>query len=278
MRLQDLRALLEAHGLAPQGRFGQNFLVDPALLAAIPRDAGVVRGETVVEIGPGAGALTERLLDAGARVLAVELDHGLARLLRGRFAGALAAGELRLIEGDALAAEERFHPELETALGALPAPPRLVSNLPYAISGPFLGRLPGRAWSGATLLLQREVAEKAAGPQRGEWSPLSVRLALAFAAEVGRRVPPEVFWPRPQVESAFLNLRPLADAPPPADFARLAAALRFAFAQRRKRLLPRWEREAPAWARALREAGAPPDARPGELAPGIWRAALRRVE
>lgn len=278
MRLQELKALLEAHGLAPQARFGQNFLVDPALLAAIPRDAGVQPEERVIEIGPGAGALTERLLAARARVLAVEVDHGLARLLRERFAGPLADGSLRLVEGDALGPAETLHPELERELAVPAAPARLVANLPYAISGPFLARLPGRAFAGATLLLQREVADKAAGPAEGEWSPLAVRLALAFHAEVGRRVPAEVFWPRPRIASAFLHLRPRADAPTAAAFARLALALRAGFGQRRKRLLPRLEREFPEWAHALRAAGAPPDARPGELAPELWLAALRAVE
>jgi len=278
MRLQDLKTLLEAHGLAPQARFGQNFLVDPALLAAIPRDAGVQSGETVIEIGPGAGALTERLLDAGARVLAVELDRGLLRLLRERFARPLAEGALSLIEGDALGPSETLHPELERLMQSMAAPPRLVANLPYSISGPFLARLPGRAFAGVTLLLQREVAEKAAGPAGGEWSPIAVRLALAFHAEVGRRVPAEVFWPRPQIESAFLQLRPRADAPDALAFARLATVLRLAYGQRRKLLMPRLEREMPEWAQALRAVGVPPDARPGELAPTLWLAALRQVQ
>jgi 16S rRNA (adenine1518-N6/adenine1519-N6)-dimethyltransferase len=278
MRLQELKALLDAHGLAPQARFGQNFLVDPALLAAIPRDAGVQAGEMVIEIGPGAGALTERLLAAGARVVAVEVDHGLARLLRERLAGPLADGSLQLLEGDALGPAETLHAGLEALLAGLAEPPRLVANLPYAISGPFLARLPGRPLAGATLLLQREVAEKAAGPAGGEWSPLAVRLALAFRAELGRRVPAEVFWPRPRIESAFLQLRPRPDAPDAAGFARLAAALRLAFGQRRKLLLPRLERELPQWASALREAGVAPEARPGELEPATWLAALRRVQ
>lgn len=280
MRLQELRALLEAHGLAPQMRFGQNFLVDPALLAAIPRDAEVAAGDCVLEIGPGAGALTAALLERGARVVAVEVDRGMVRLLRERFAAEMTAGRLQLLEGDALAPQEALHPGLEAAWReavAAGAPPRLVANLPYSISGPFLARLPGRNLAGATLLLQREVAEKAAGPVAGEWSPLSVRLHLAFHAEIGRRLPPEVFWPRPEVESAFLRLQPRADAPDGAADARLAAALRFAFTQRRKLLLPRLAREMPEWAAALREAGVLASARPGELAPAVWREALQRM-
>ena len=281
MRLQELKALLAEHGLAPQPRFGQNFLVDPALLAAIPLDAGLEAGERAIEIGPGAGALTERLLAAGALVTAVELDHGLARLLRARFAVELAAGRLELLEGDALGPQESLHPALEerwAAEAARGAPPRLVANLPYSISGPFLARLPGRPLAGATLLLQREVADKACGPEGGEWSPLAIRLALAFEAERGRRVPPEVFWPRPQVDSAFLHLRPRPDAMPAAALTALAPVLRAAFGQRRKALLARLDRDQPAWAAALRAAGVGERARPGELGPEIWSAAWSRLQ
>lgn len=281
MRLQELKALLEAHGLAPQARFGQNFLTDPALLAVIPQDAGVQAGERVVEIGPGAGALTERLLAAGAAVTAVEVDHGLIRLLRERFERELAREALELLEGDALGPAESLHPALECRWAeevARGRPPRLVANLPYSISGPFLARLPARPLAGATLLLQREVALKVAGPDGGEWSPLAIRLGLAFEVELGRRVPPEVFWPRPQVESAFLHLRPRAAALAPEREAALAAALRLAFGQRRKSLLPRLDRELPAWAAALRAAGAGERARPGELGPAIWSDALSRIE
>ena len=183
-----------------------------------------------------------------------------------------------MLEGDALGPRESLHPELEREWSQAEHPPRLVANLPYAISGPFLGRLPGRALAGATLLLQREVAEKAAGAVDGEWSPLSLRLALAFMPTVGRRVPAEVFWPRPQIESAFLHLLPRADAPAAEQLALLVPVLRAAFGQRRKRLLPRLERDFPEWAAALILAGVGRDERPGELTPAHWLTALRELK
>lgn len=278
MKKGDLRALLEVHGLRPNARFGQNFLVDPALLQRIPEDAGVEAGDHVLEVGPGAGALTFELLAKGAQVCAVELDRGLAALLRERFAAELSNGQMRLIEGDALDKNERLHPEVESWWDSLAAAPRLVANLPYSISGPFLARLPGRTLKGATLLLQREVAEKAAGPAQGkEWSPLSIRLSLAFEAKVGRRLPPEVFWPRPTIDSAFLHLTPRADAlPGPQDVA-LREVLREAFGQRRKRLLGRLRKKMPDWAAALEQCEVSGDVRPGEVCPEIWRAAVLRL-
>jgi 16S rRNA (adenine1518-N6/adenine1519-N6)-dimethyltransferase len=278
MKKGDLRALLEIHGLRPNARFGQNFLVDPALLRRIPEDAGVEAGDQVLEVGPGAGALTFELLAKGAQVCAVELDRGLAALLRERFAAEISAGQMRLIEGDALDKNERLHSEVEAWWRSLATAPRLVANLPYSISGPFLARLPGRALQGATLLLQREVAEKAAGPTPGgEWSPLSIRLSLAFTAKVGRRLPPEVFWPRPTIESAFLHLNQRADALPGAQDLALREVLREAFGQRRKRLLGRLRKKMPNWADALEQCGVCAEVRPGEVGPEIWRAAVLRL-
>ena len=160
MRQADLKVLLQQHGLRPQQMFGQNFLVDPALLAAIPDDAELQAGERVLEVGPGAGSLTAELLKRGARMLAVEIDHGMCDLLRDRFAdqmsaegrsaesvsapegaegaeGSSAPAALELLEADVLARNERFHPRVEDWWQS-GSPPRLIANLPYAISGPFL--------------------------------------------------------------------------------------------------------------------------------------------
>ncbi len=272
MRLSELKALLAAHGLAPQARFGQNFLVDPALLAAIPGDAGVAAGERILEVGPGAGALTRELLGRGAQVYAVEVDHGLCQLLRKRFAGEIEERRLCLLEADVLASGERFHPEVESWWGT-GAPPRVVANLPYQISGPFLGRLPGRALAGATLLLQREVADKAAG--RADAGPLPVRLELSFHLRLGRRLPPSVFWPRPRVDSAFLHLQRRSDAPSAPEDRCLAGVLKLAYSQRRKHLLKRLQTVYPEAAGHLRGAGISDQARAAEVTANLWLQAAR---
>ena len=270
------------------------------MLAAIPDDAGLQAGERVLEVGPGAGALTFELLQRGAQVLAVEIDHGMCGLLRDRFADSVAAtaaapnpapapppnlaaeavpqASLELLEADVLARNERFHPRVEEWWPS-GSPPRLIANLPYAISGPFLGRLPGRSILGATLLLQREVAVKAAGADGSkDYGPLSVRLNLAFKARVGRKLPPEVFWPRPTIDSAFLHLNPRSDAPSAAIDGSLAEILKFAFGQRRKRLLGRLSKQFPAAAEALRAGGVAEQARPEQVEPALWRQAAEALQ
>lgn len=275
MRQAELKELLAAHGLRPQQMFGQNFLVDPALLATIPTDAGLQAGERVLEVGPGAGSLTAELLQHKAKVLAVEIDHGMCELLRHRFAD---QANLELLEADVLAKKERFHPRVEEWWGE-GTPPRLIANLPYAISGPFLGRLPGRPMLNATLLLQKEVAVKAAGAVGSkDYGPLSVRLDLSFHTRVGRKLPPEVFWPRPTIDSAFLHLEPRPDAPSADVDLRLAEMLRFAFGQRRKRLLGRLSKQMPAAAQALREAGVDEQARAEQVEPALWRQAAEALQ
>ncbi|MDP6963373.1 MAG: 16S rRNA (adenine(1518)-N(6)/adenine(1519)-N(6))-dimethyltransferase RsmA [Planctomycetota bacterium] len=278
MKKNELRAMLEANGLRPNSRFGQNFLIDESLLAKIPEDAGLSNGDYVLEVGPGAGALTNELLKCGTIVTAVELDRGLADLLRQRFASQIASGQFTLLEGDALGKDEQLNPEVEAWMASLDTPPYIVANLPYAISGPFLARLPGRSLAGVTLLLQKEVAEKVAGPTRQqEWSALSVRIALCFDSKLGRRLPPDVFWPRPQIDSAFLQLSPLSSHLSHRQDSALNEVLRFAFSQRRKQLLGRLRKKYPQWSEALEAEGIVAETRPGNISPNVWLRALNRV-
>jgi len=224
----QLRRLLAAERLRPRKALSQNFLTDGSALDAIVAAAELEPGDRVVEIGPGLGVLTRRLLVAGASVLAVELDTRLAAYLR-RELGALPGFEL--IEADALSLHSRdCFPGEEF---------KLVANIPYHITSPLLhafleGERPPML---SVLLVQAEVAQRVAAPA-GQTSYLSVFVQNVVTAEIVGRVPAASFEPAPEVDSAILRLRrrdapqiPVGDAREP--FYRIVQA---GFRQRRKQL------------------------------------------
>jgi 16S rRNA (adenine1518-N6/adenine1519-N6)-dimethyltransferase len=213
-------------------RFGQHFLADEAIVDAIVEAVDPRPGDTLVEIGPGLGALTAPLLARARRLVAIELDRDLAARLRGR------AG-LELIEGDALAVD---YVGLAQRLGA---PLRIVGNLPYNISTPILFRLLDAAdrVRDQHAMLQREVVERmVAEPASKAYGRLSVMLQWRYEMERLLDVPPSAFDPPPQVDSAVVRMWPRAgiDASLRATLEALVAC---AFSQRRKLLrhtLGRW--------------------------------------
>ena len=198
----EVRRTLRREGLRAQHGRSQNFLADPDVLQGILDLADVAPGSRVLEIGPGLGILTGGLLDGGAEVTAVELDAGLARYLRERFAEPIDAGRLHLIEADAL--------DLDLT-ELVPSPYRVVANLPYHITSPSLHRLLGRPPSPDRLVLmvQAEVAERIAAPP-GRMSYLSAFVQFHATVQVALRVPPEAFEPAPKVASAVVVLEPHA--------------------------------------------------------------------
>jgi 16S rRNA (adenine1518-N6/adenine1519-N6)-dimethyltransferase len=267
-----LRALLDERGLRPSRRRGQCFLVDAALADAIVADAGVGPRDWVIEIGPGAGGLTQPLLDAAARVTAIEIDRGLAALLRdglGEHAGLL------LVEGDVLAdGPGRLHPAVSGAIVAVRASDAydrvlVVANLPYSCGTPALVRLlrlPDPPDDIVAMLQQELVDRMLAAPGSREYGPLAVLCALRGSVERLRDVPPDVFYPRPSVQSAVFRLTPLREWPAHAERAVELASR--AFQQRRKRVA-RALRGVVAH-EALEAAGIDPDLRPERIAPEEW--------
>lgn len=214
----------------PRKRFGQNFLIDRRVVADIVAAIAPRPEDHIVEIGPGQGALTAPLLEKVNLLHAVELDRDLHAALRERFP----AHKLVLHQGDAL----------EFDYATLPAPLRVVGNLPYNISTPLLFRLAEfeARCTDMHFMLQEEVVERmAAAPSSAAYGRLSVMLQYRFAIERLFGVPPESFQPAPRVNSAVVRLRPM----PPAEreargiarderhFARVVTA---AFTQRRKTL------------------------------------------
>lgn len=216
----------EVQGHRARKRFGQNFLRDPNTIRRIVAAIGPKPGEHLVEIGPGLGALTEPLIEAAGHLTAIELDRDLAARLRERFP----EERLRLIEGDAL----RFD------FASLPAPLRVVGNLPYNVSTPLLFHLAEYAdrIADMTFMLQKEVVERmAAEPGSAAYGRLSVMLQQRFSVRKCFDVPPGAFVPMPKVTSSIVRLTPLPEGThtleDPEGFSRLVAA---AFNQRRKTL------------------------------------------
>jgi 16S rRNA (adenine1518-N6/adenine1519-N6)-dimethyltransferase len=264
----DVRATLRAAGLRARHERSQNFLADADVLEAILVDAAPGPGDRILEIGPGLGLLTGALLASGAHVTAVELDRGLAAFLRGRFEEALATGQLRLIEGDAL----------DQALGRLLEPPyAVVANLPYHITSPILHALLGAPPRPERLVLmvQREVGERiAAAP--GKMSYLSVFVQYHARVRIAFLVPPEAFEPEPAVHSAVIVVEPydVLDRLDPAEEDGLWRLVQASFRERRKMIHNVLARQLPVdagrVAAALAAADIDPDRRPQTLAVGEW--------
>lgn len=242
----QLRRLLAREHLRPRRALSQNFLADAAALDAIVDAAELHPGDRVLEIGPGLGVLTRRLLAAGASVLSVEIDARLAGWLRQELAG---VPGFALIEADALTlhAREIFPGE----------PFKLVANIPYHITSPLLHSfLEGeRPPDLAVVLVQREVAERVAAAPGG-MSYLSVFVQNIADAEIAAAVPAAAFEPVPEVDSAVLRLRrrPVPSVPPGPGREPFYRVVQAAFRQRRKQLRNALSRELGVERTALLEA------------------------
>jgi 16S rRNA (adenine1518-N6/adenine1519-N6)-dimethyltransferase len=226
--LPPLREAVSAAGIGADKRFGQHFLFDLNICRKIVKISAIFEGESVLEVGPGPGGLTRALLEAGARVTAVEKDARFLPLL-GELAAA-AEGRLTVIHADALALDE-------TAVVAAGA--SIVANLPYNVGSPLLvkwltGALRPRAM---TLMFQAEVARRiVAGPGDEDYGRLAVLARALTAPSIVFALPARAFTPPPKVESAVVRLVPKPDRPGEALIASLQAVAAAAFGQRRKML------------------------------------------
>lgn len=226
------RVIANQQGITPLHQLGQNFLSDSNLVDAIIRDANLRPDEPVLEVGPGTGSLSRALVNGRRPYLAVELDRGLAEYLHDEF-----QGEGEILQGDILNGKQDFHPEaVRWACNRAESGEKVVvmSNLPYAISTPFLTLLAEQRmpWKKAVLMVQKEFSDRALAPPGRNNSPLAVLRRLFLNYEVLREVPRTVFWPRPGVASVMISISPNDAAVPPEfpDF------LRLAFSSRRKQL------------------------------------------
>ncbi|MGQ0626767.1 MAG: 16S rRNA (adenine(1518)-N(6)/adenine(1519)-N(6))-dimethyltransferase RsmA [Phycisphaerales bacterium] len=276
--LSHIKALLESRGLAPRKALGQNFLIDKNLVSKLLSAAGVHAGDLVLEVGPGTGTLTEGLLELGCEVVACELDRGLSALLREWPAAAQAGGpgSLRVIEGDCLEGRG-LNKEVVAAIGGRRF--GLVANLPYNAATPLMMVLliDHPSCDRLAVTIQKEVVDRlSAGPGTKQYGTLGIVAQALAGVEVVAKLPPECFWPRPDVTSSMVVLRRLSGALT-ADAPGLSVFCQELFSKRRKQIgaiLGR-DRDWPA--------GVRPEQRPEELTIAqiehlrLWRGG-RRVD
>ena len=260
-------------GRARRRRYGQHFL-EPNWVSKVVDAIDPAPEDRFVEIGPGQGALTWALADRGARVLAVEIDRGLAESLR-RQAGPTVEVLIRDVLDCDLVELAR---SLASPAGANPPRVRLVGNLPYRVSAPILLQVlrasdHGAPLQDAVVMLQREMADRVtADPGAAAYGPLAVAVQMRAAAERRLRLPPGAFRPAPAVHSAVVALRFRPPARSPRDPPLFEALVRSLFTQRRKQagtaLGPFAARFGLTGPMVFRRAGLDPRRRPGDLAPG----------
>jgi 16S rRNA (adenine1518-N6/adenine1519-N6)-dimethyltransferase len=200
-------------GLMPQIRFGQNFLIDLNLIDLIVRSADLSSKDVVLEIGTGMGSLTTKMALYAGAVVTVEIDPMLAQLAMQEIA---ALGNVTLLQRDALRNKNNLHDEvLQTVKEKMASIPgsrlKLVANLPYNVATPIISNLLQQEPLPAKMVvtIQKELAERiTAKPRTKDYSALSIWIQSQCHSEIVRVMPPDVFWPRPKVESAILAITP----------------------------------------------------------------------
>jgi 16S rRNA (adenine1518-N6/adenine1519-N6)-dimethyltransferase len=226
----ELVALLNAHGLKPSRALGQNFVVDANTVRRIARLAGVGPDDQVLEIGAGLGSLTLALVETGASIIALEIDRYLIEPLR----AVVEPLGVRVHHGDALSAD------YDEILGARPT--IVVANLPYNVATPVVLHLleTQPLVTRMLVMVQKEVGERLAAHARDDaYGAVSLRLQYFADAKVVGKVPPSVFVPRPNVDSALVAITRRDHVRVDPDLvseAELFSVIRTAFGQRRKML------------------------------------------
>ncbi len=271
MRLSEVRNTLERIDFHPSRRLGQNFLIDGNILKILTDALDVHGDDSIVEIGPGLGAATERLLCCGGRVTAVEKDRALYCFLRDRFTG---ADSFELIHADVLDLDlGSFYGERQIR--------KVFSNLPYSSGSRILVehvKLDSPPHD-VVVTVQSEVAQRmAAGPSQKGRSFLGILVQAVYDVQLIRKISPSCFWPVPEVESAIVRLTRHSDLfagrAEKCDFIRFSKMI---FKHRRKQIASILRRCLPASGRyaahvenILEVCGISPQSRPGDLLLEQW--------
>ena len=260
---RDITELLAAHGLAPRRAFGQNFVSDPNTVRRIARMANVNATDHVVEIGAGLGSLTLALAETGARITAIEIDHGIAPVLRDVVKD---LPNVSVVVGDAL--ELDWNEIIPPGSSAV-----VVANLPYNVATPLVADLLDAIpqISRFVVMVQKEVALRlASSVGSSDYGAISVKVAYWATARVLGDVPPSVFIPRPKVTSSIIEItrRETPAVGPHIAPQQLFKVIRTGFGQRRKML--RRSLATIATPENFENAGVSPESRPEELNVEQW--------
>ena len=235
--LANTKRIVQENQIRFQKKFGQNFLIDPHVLAKITAAADLSGDEIVVEVGPGIGTLTQELAEGAGRVIAVEIDRHLCEVLESTLAP---YPNVTVINRDILEVETE---ELAALCGVQDgdAPVKMVANLPYNITSPLVMKILEEApfVTEMVLMLQEEVARRMqAEPGTKEYGSLSVAVQYYATAEIAAFVPQNCFYPRPNVGSCVISLKRRKEpAAKVSDEKKFFSIVRAAFNQRRKTLL-----------------------------------------
>jgi 16S rRNA (adenine1518-N6/adenine1519-N6)-dimethyltransferase len=238
-----LRSLFAEHGISPQRRLGQNFLIDLNIHDLIVKSAELGACDVILEVGPGAGALTSLMAPGVAAVVAVEVDRAMARLTAQATIG---LGNVRVLNLDALAGKNRLNPAVLDQVRSELAEGKgrrfkLVANLPYHVATPLISNFlvhPELCPELLVVTIQREMADRlCATPATPAYGAVSVVVQALADVSLIRSLPPSVFWPRPQVDSAVVAIRPSPSRRAGiGDIAGFQALVRRVFQHRRKYL------------------------------------------
>jgi 16S rRNA (adenine1518-N6/adenine1519-N6)-dimethyltransferase len=240
--LSYLRNLFDERGIRPKNKLGQNFLIDLNLLDVLLREADLSPADLVLEVGSGTGSLTVRLAEQAGAVVSVELDPNFARLVEEAVEG---RGNVSLLHADVLRNKNELNPTVLEAMRnsaerAGTTRMKLVSNLPYAVAVPVVSNLllSNVPIERMVVTVQWEIAERLmAVPGTKDYGALAVLVQSLAEVTLVRKLPPAVFWPRPQVDSAIVCIRPDAvRREHVGDALRFRTFLRDLYAHRRKNL------------------------------------------
>lgn len=267
------------YNMRAKKHLGQHFLKSSSALKKIVDAASVTSDDTILEIGPGTGALTELLLVTAKKVIAIEKDRELIPLLEEKFAKEIAAGKLQLLEADILTFDPSlFRPGLKSLKSY-----KLVANIPYYITGAIIEKFLSTACQPAlmVLLIQKEVAERIVA-RDGKESILSTAVKAYGKPKIIAKVPPGAFVPPPTVDSAILSIEGISrEFFKNTDEKLFFAVMKSVFGKKRKQIggsLAEFLQNKDLALSALAKAGIDSKTRPEDIALPTWKILIQALE